>query len=149
MITSRAASNTDRSSQPHITVSWPFSAPAWPPDTGASTNPRPRAAHSAASSRATVAEAVVWSTNVAPGLHRLDRRRRHLADVVVVADAHHHELGTLDRLGRGGRRAVAVLGNPLERLGGGAVVDGDLVAGRRKVAGHRPAHHTETEKRDS
>jgi hypothetical protein len=31
-----------RSSPPHITVSTPFSAPAWPPDTGASMNSKPR-----------------------------------------------------------------------------------------------------------
>ena len=28
-------------SPPHITVSWPFSAPAWPPDTGASMKSTP------------------------------------------------------------------------------------------------------------
>ena len=38
-MTSRAAVNVDSSSQPHITVSAPFSAPAWPPLTGASMNP--------------------------------------------------------------------------------------------------------------
>jgi hypothetical protein len=40
-------------------VSWPFSAPAWPPDTGASTNQRPTARAAASISRATVAEVVV------------------------------------------------------------------------------------------
>src|ERR1700744_753800 len=51
---------------PHITVSTPFSAPAWPPDTGASTNLKPALVAAASSSRATSAEAVVWSTKVAP-----------------------------------------------------------------------------------
>jgi hypothetical protein len=59
MITSRAASKSGSSSDPHITVSWPFSAPACPPEIGASTKPRPRSAQAEASSRATSAEAVV------------------------------------------------------------------------------------------
>ena len=53
-------------SPPHMTVSMPFCAPAWPPDTGASTNCRPSAAAAAFSSRATLAEAVVWSTKMVP-----------------------------------------------------------------------------------
>jgi hypothetical protein len=44
---------------PHITVSTPFSAPAWPPDTGASMNLKPALVAAASSSRATSAEAVV------------------------------------------------------------------------------------------
>jgi hypothetical protein len=84
-------------SPPHITVSRPLTAPAWPPDTGASTKPRPRAAATAASSRATAADAVVWSTKTAPGLHAGQRARvaqHHRAQVVVVADAGEHEVGT-------------------------------------------------------
>ena len=49
-----------------MTVSTPFTAPASPPDTGASRNPRSPSAATAASSRATSAEAVVWSTNTVP-----------------------------------------------------------------------------------
>ena len=49
-----------------MTVSAPFSAPDWPPDTGASRNAQPRFAASAASSRAMPADAVVWSTWIAP-----------------------------------------------------------------------------------
>ena len=41
-------------------------APAWPPETGASTNPTPRGFAFSKISRATVAEAVVWSTRIAP-----------------------------------------------------------------------------------
>ena len=51
-----------------MTVSTPFTAPASPPDTGASRNPRSRSAATAASSRATSADAVVWSTKTAPAL---------------------------------------------------------------------------------
>src|SRR4029453_17806975 len=49
-----------------MTVSTPFSAPAWPPETGASTKPKPRSFACALSSRAISAEAVVWSTKTAP-----------------------------------------------------------------------------------
>ena len=55
------------SSPPHMTVNAPFTAPAWPPETGASMKCRPCRVASAASSRATSAEAVVWSTRTAPG----------------------------------------------------------------------------------
>jgi hypothetical protein len=55
------------SSPPHITVNTPFSAPAWPPETGASMKCRPLALQAASSSRATSAEAVVLSMRVAPG----------------------------------------------------------------------------------
>ena len=48
-------------------VSAPFSAPAWPPDTGASMKWRPCARAASASSRATLAEAVVWSTTMPSG----------------------------------------------------------------------------------
>ena len=54
-------------SPPHMTVSAPFCAPPWPPDTGASMKCRPSALAAAYNSRATVAEAVVWSTSTAPG----------------------------------------------------------------------------------
>jgi hypothetical protein len=47
------------SSPPHITVSKPLTAPACPPDTGASMKFSPRLPASACSSRATAAEAVV------------------------------------------------------------------------------------------
>ncbi len=46
-------------SPPTMIVSLPFSAPAWPPDTGASRKATPRAAAAACMSRATSAEAVV------------------------------------------------------------------------------------------
>ena len=43
-----------------------FSAPAWPPETGASMKPRPRLLAFSDSSLATLAEVVVWSTKTAP-----------------------------------------------------------------------------------
>src|SRR6266702_8294119 len=49
-----------------MTVKTPFSAPAWPPETGASTNSKPSLVAAASRSRATSADAVVWSTKVAP-----------------------------------------------------------------------------------
>ena len=53
-------------SPPHMTVSWPFSAPAWPPDTGASMKSMPRFLPWAWSSRAMSAEAVVLSKKIVP-----------------------------------------------------------------------------------
>src|SRR5665213_1383801 len=47
-------------------VSLPLTAPAWPPDTGASRNSKPRSLAIPANSRAMVADAVVWSTNRPP-----------------------------------------------------------------------------------
>jgi hypothetical protein len=57
---------TAASLPPHMIASAPFSAPAWPPDTGASTTLRPRASPSSARRRASRADAVVWSTKSAP-----------------------------------------------------------------------------------
>ena len=60
------ASAKAAASPPHITVRAPLMAPRFPPETGASTKRRPLPAAAAASSRATLAEAVVWSTKSAP-----------------------------------------------------------------------------------
>src|SRR3546814_15195228 len=62
-ITGRARSKGS-GSPPHMTVRVPFSAPAWPPETGASMKAMPRSLPAAASSRATSAEAVVLSTKM-------------------------------------------------------------------------------------
>jgi hypothetical protein len=76
-------------------LSWPLTAPAWPPETGASTKPMPPDLHLACSSRATTADAVVWSTRIGalpdPGDRALIAERNG-PHVVVVADAHHHEV---------------------------------------------------------
>ena len=61
------AAEKSASSPPHITVSAPFSAPAWPPETGASMNLKPFSLAASANSRASSAEAVVLSMSVAPG----------------------------------------------------------------------------------
>ena len=57
-ITGSAVANA-AASPPTMTVSLPFSAPAWPPDTGASRQCTPRFSPAAAISRATSADAVV------------------------------------------------------------------------------------------
>src|ERR1051326_933746 len=73
----------------------------------------------------------------------------HLAQVVVVADAGHDEvLARCGFLRRPGAPA-AMLRDPFLGLGGGTVVDGDIVAALGlEMAGHRITHHAETEKRD-
>ncbi len=72
---------------------------------------------------------------------------RDLTHVVVVANAHHHEVlagrGLLRRRGF----FPAELRDPLVGLGGAAIVDGDLVAALGlEMPGHRIAHHAEAEK---
>jgi hypothetical protein len=64
-ITGLARSNGP-GSPPHITVSLPFSAPACPPETGASMKSTPFAFAASKTLRATSADAVVWSTMTAP-----------------------------------------------------------------------------------
>lgn len=51
---------------PHMADSVPFSAPACPPETGASTQSNPRFSASSKSWRAIRAETVVWSMNNVP-----------------------------------------------------------------------------------
>ena len=148
MITGWARSN-GAASPPTITVSWPFSAPAWPPDTGASRKSKPSAVAAACSSRAISAEAVVWSTNRVPfpiaGKCAIGAER-HFAQVVVVADAGKDDVLALGGFARGGGRAPAILCDPFVRLGSGAVVDRHVVALGLEVAGHRIAHDAEAEK---
>ena len=72
---------------------------------------------------------------------------RHLAQVVVVADAGEDDLLAFGGLLRRARDRAAVLGRPLFRLGGGAVVDGDVVALALEMAGHRIAHDPEPQER--
>ena len=59
-----------------------------------------------------------------------------------------HHVGARSCLGRRRRRLIAVECHPGQRLGGGAVVDHDLVAGLGKMTGHRCAHDTQAEKRN-
>ena len=65
---------------------------------------------------------------------------RHLAQVVVVADAGEHDFLTDSRLFRGAGEAAAVIRDPFLRLGGRAVVDGDVVTLALEVSGHGVAH---------
>src|SRR5258708_4064188 len=74
---------------------------------------------------------------------------RDLAQVMVVADAGHDEILTLRRCPWCRRRTPAELRHPLLGLGGGAIVDRDVVAALDlEVTGHRIAHHAEPEKRN-
>src|SRR5262249_40950764 len=77
------------------------------------------------------------------------RAQGHLAQVVVVADAAHHELLALRGFARGRRARPAVFLHPGLRLRGGAVVDRDLVPTLvLEMPGHRITHDPEAEKRD-
>jgi hypothetical protein len=91
-------------SPPHITVSAPFTAPAWPPETGASMKCRPWARACACSSRATSADAVVWSTKMAPAAMpaKAPSGPGDGAQVGVVAHAGKHEFGARGGLARRG-----------------------------------------------
>ena len=86
-------------------------APDWPPDTGASTKCRPRPRRGRASSRATVADDVVWSTRVDPAAiaEGAVRSRHDGPQVVIVADADEHQVGVPGRLGGARRQPAAVL----------------------------------------
>src|SRR5262249_5096526 len=68
---------------------------------------------------------------------------------VVIADADHDEILIGGGLLRGLGAAAAELLNPLLRLGGGAIVDGDLVAAfGLQVSCHGVAHDAETQERN-
>src|SRR5450756_553032 len=102
-------------SPPHITVSVPFSAPAWPPETGASMKWMPFFAAAANSSRA------------------------------MLADAGKYDGCSLGGgFGRVGRLA-AVLRHPAVGLGARAVVHRDFMAVLGQIAGHRKAHDAQAE----
>ena len=73
----------------------------------------------------------------------------HAPQIVVVADAAHHEILALSRGLRGCRGLAAELLGPLLGLCRGAVIDGHLVATLLdEVTCHRKTHHAETEKSD-
>ena len=75
--------------------------------------------------------------------------QRNFTHVVIVADAHHHEIAILCRLARRPRVLSAVLLRPLLGLGGGAVVDRDVMAAfLREMSRHRVAHDAQAEERD-
>ncbi len=115
-------------------------------------NLKPALVAAASSSRATSAEAVVWSTKVAPFLHAgegavgADRDR---AQIVVVADAAHHEILAFGGGLRGRGGLAAELVRPFLRLGGGRGCTRSP-RGRLFRPGVLPweTHHAETEKSD-
>ncbi len=73
---------------------------------------------------------------------------RHLAQIVVIADAGHDEILSFGCGFRRRRALAAILGDPFLGLGGGAIVDGDLVSALvLEMPGHRITHDTETEER--
>ena len=135
-----------------MTVRMPFSAPAWPPETGASTKAAPRSAAAPASSRATAAEAVVWSTKTAS---RASVSKAPSGPTVTALRS--SSLPTQAKTisapsaaaAGGGRRGVAVLGHPGLGAARRAVVDGDVVALGGEVAGHGIAHDAQADESDA
>jgi hypothetical protein len=107
---------------------------------------------SADNSRATAAEAVVWSTKTAPDLTPAKGAvgaDRHLAQVIVIADAGHDEILAFGGRLRRRRGSAAELLCPGRGLGGRTVIDRDLVAALLdEMSRHREPHHAETEKCD-
>ena len=93
----------------------------------------------------------MWSTNTAPffmAAKAPSGAERDLTQVVVIADAAHHEILALGGLFRCRGAVAAKLGDPFLGFGAGAVVDGDLVAAfGLQMPRHRIAHDTETQKR--
>src|SRR4051812_1620446 len=74
---------------------------------------------------------------------------RDRTQIIVVADAAHHEILTLGRGFRSCRRASAELARPFLRLRRSPVVDGHFVAAFfHQMSCHRETHHAETEKSD-
>jgi len=107
------------SSPPHMTASTPFSAPACPPETGASRNSNPRSPASAWSSRATTADAVV--TPIRPGRPQLQAWLERLSEKAAGRDP---ALVVIDNLGQVARRLFT------KAKPGGLVLTGGETAGR-------------------
>jgi hypothetical protein len=82
-------------------VSWPFSAPAWPPDTGASTNQRPTGARRGVHLAGHGGRGGGVVDDHAALAHRRQHLRHDVADVVVIAHAQADQLGARHRLGDG------------------------------------------------
>ena len=151
MITGSARAKAS-ASPPHITVSTPFSAPAWPPETGASTKAKPLPRPPRRRVRARLRRR--------PSCCR--RRRRPCAMPAKapsgpsVTERRSSSLPTQENTkswplgGLRGRpaRPPPCSDDPLLGLGEGAVVDGDVVPLGREMAGHGIAHDAETEESD-
>ena len=117
-------------SPPHMTVSTPFSAPAWPPETGASMKPKPRLRR--------LPVELARDFGRGGGVVDEDRARCHAregavgpdghrAQVVVIADAGEDDLLAHAAASRRLRGLAAMFPDPFLGLGECAVVDGDLV----------------------
>ena len=144
---------TAPASPPHITVSTPFSAPAWPPETGASMKSKPRF----------FGRGVQLARDLGRGGGVVDedralapcRRRRRPCRAstsrrsLSLPTQHMTKSWPCGGLASASWRALPPnCCDPLLGLGGGAVVDRDLVAALGlEMPGHRIAHDAETEKR--
>jgi hypothetical protein len=115
-----------------------------PPETGASMKCRPPGAplelarHLGRGRGVVDEDGAGFMPAKAPGPSTTERRSSSLP---TQANTSRRRRG-LARRGGGGRR----IRHPGLGLGGGAVVDGDLVAGAGQMAGHGIAHHAQAEK---
>jgi len=143
VITGAAASNA-ACSPPHITVSTPFSAPDWPPETRGVDEAEAAACRLGVKLARDVRRGRGVIDEDRAGAHAGEctvRSEHHASEIVVVADAGAHHVAARSRFTRRRHRLAAVLGDPLPGLGGRAVVDFHLVAGTGQMPGHRVAHH--------
>ena len=106
-------------SPPHMMVSAPLTAPAWPPETGASMNCR----FSSRAARIEFARHIGRGGGVVDedraGLHAGEgavRAQHHAAQVVVVADTAEHDLRACRGFARRGGGLAAEFGGPGLRL---------------------------------
>ena len=130
-------------------VSLPFSAPAWPPETGASRKPTPLAVAAAWISRAICADAVVWSTRIAPGRIAASAPSAPRTTARTSSSLPTH-ISTRSAPAAAAAGVGALLpgccAEPARGRRRRAVVDGDAVPGLREMSGHRIAHHAQAEK---
>ena len=84
-------------------------------------------------------------------LHRAERAfaaQRHLAQVVISANATDYDLRLLRRFGRAGRDGPAIGFGPAFGFANGAVVNGQVVSGLGQMSCNRAAHDAQADKRD-
>jgi hypothetical protein len=127
----------------------PFSAPAWPPETGASMKPlsvrRGDVGEFAGDRRGS--GCVVDEDGAGPEpCESAVCAQSDAAQIIVIADAGEDEVLALgDRARRHGEGA-AEFGDPFLRLCRGAIIDRDGVALFPQMPSHRIAHNAETDK---
>ena len=136
-----------------MTVSWPFSAPAWPPETGASRKPTPCAFAAASKLAGDVRRGGGVVDEDRAGLHAgkravgpsvTARRSSSLPTQVKTKSAPAAAAAGVVR-GTCRRYSATHFVAPC----GGAVVDGDVVAAALlEMAGHRIAHDAEADEGD-